>query len=120
MSAYFEPWVKKSDGVILYAYILVDFIQKNIPLLTPNHLDSSFPLGISSVYLSYFKRLEKEFCKELEIDEDNFLGFLSVVMAAKEPLPLGFIPKMFQFRATSPHRKVNKVISCISSLLPVN
>ena len=119
MSAYFEPWVKKSDGVILYAYILVDFIQKNIPLLTPNHLDSSFPLGISSVYLSYFKRLEKEFCKELEIDEDNFLGFLSVVMAAKEPLPLGFIPKMFQFRATSPHRKVNKVISCISSLLPV-
>ena len=111
--------VEKSDGVILYAYFLVDFIQKNVHLLTPYHLDGSLPLGISSVYLSYFKRLEKEFCKELEIDEDNFLGFLSVVMAAKEPLPLGFIPKMFQFRAISSHRKVNKVISCISTLLPV-
>ena len=111
--------VEKSDGVILYAYFLVDFIQKNVPLPTPNHLDGSLPLGISSVYLSYFKRLEKEFCKELEIDEENFLGFLSVVMAAKEPLPLGFIPKMFQFRAISSHRKVNKVISCISTLLPV-
>ena len=111
--------VEKSDGVILYAYYLVDFIQKNVPLLTPNLLDSSLPLGISSVYLSYFKRLEKEFCKELEINEDNFLGFLSVVMAAKKPLPLGFIPKMFQFRAISSHRKVDKIISCISTLLPV-
>ena len=82
-------------------------------------MDSSLPLGIASVYQSYFKRLEKEFRQELDLDEDKFLSFLSAVTAAKEPLPLGFISNMFGFRTISCHRKVNKVISCISTLLPV-
>ena len=86
--------VEKSEGVILYAYFLVDFIEKNIPLLTQTCLDSSLPLGISSVYQSYFKRLEKEFHQELDLNGEKFLSFLSVVMAAKEPLPLSFIYSM--------------------------
>ena len=110
---------EKSEGVILYAYFLVDFIEKNAPLLTQKYLDSSLPLGISSVYQSYFKRLEKEFRQELDLDEDKFLSFLSAVTAAKEPLPLGFISNMFGFRTISCHRKVNKAISFISTLLPV-
>ena len=110
---------EKSEGVILCAYFIVDFIEKNAPLLTQKFLDSSLPLGISSVYQSYFKRLEKEFRQELDLDEDKFLSFLSAVTAAKEPLPVGFISNMFGFRTISCHRKVNKAISCISTLLPV-
>ncbi|KAL9961943.1 hypothetical protein ACROYT_G030987 [Oculina patagonica] len=111
--------VERSEGVILYAYFLVDFIEKNVPLLTQKCLDGSLPLGISSVYKSYFKRLEKEVWQELELDEVKFLSFLSAVTAAKEPLPLALISKMFNFRGISSQRKVKKAISCISTLLPV-
>lgn len=74
--------LEKSEGVFLYAYFLIDFIKKNVSLLTPEQLESSLPLGISSVYLSHFKRLEKELCKELKIDEEQVLRFLCAL-----PLP---------------------------------
>ena len=116
-----QALVQKSEGVMLYARYLVDFIRKEVPVLTPEVLDSILPSGISTVYLSYFKRLETELCKELEVTEENFLNFLSAVTAAREPLPLGFVPILLlpDKQTSVVQRKVNAAISCVSALLPV-
>ena len=113
--------VQKSEGVILWAQLLVDFIKENFSVLKWEHLDGAIPSGISSVYQSYFKRLETELCKELKMSEDMFLSLLSVIVASREPLPLGFVSKfLFPGEVSSAvQRKVSKAIACISSLLPV-
>ena len=113
--------VEKSEGVILWAQLLVDFIEDNFSVLKWKHLDGTIPSGISSVYQSYFKRLETELCKELKMSEDMFLSLLSVIVASREPLPLGFVSKfLFPGKVSSVvQRKVSKAIACISSLLPV-
>ena len=113
--------VEKSEGVMLYAHYLADFIKKETPVLTPELLDSILPSGISSVYRSYFKRLETELCTELSVLDDPFFTFLSAVAASREPLPLGFVSKLLlPGKSTSlAQRKVNAAISCVSSLLPV-
>ena len=113
--------VKKSEGLFIYAYFIVDFIQKNVSILTPDQLESVLPSDISSVYLSYFTRLEDELCKELNADEEHFLRFLCALAAAREPLPVEFIAKILNpgGKSLTAQRKVNKAISCISTLLPV-
>ena len=115
-----QALVEKSEGVMLYAHYLADFIKKEMPVLTPELLDSILPSGISSVYRSYFKRLETELCTELSVMEDPFCTFLSAVAASREPLPLGFVSKLLlPGKSTSAtHRKVNAAISCVSALLP--
>ena len=113
--------VEKSEGVMLYAHYLADFIKKEMPVVTPELLDSILPSGISSVYDSYFKRLETGLCTELSVMEDPFFAFLSAVVASREPLPLGFVSKLLLPGKSTPaaHRKVNAAISCVSALLPV-
>jgi len=113
--------VQKSEGVILCAQCLVDFIKTNFSILTLEQVHSTLPSGISSVYQSYFKRLEADLCKELKITEDQFFSFLSAISATREPLPLGFVSKLLFLGTSSSavQRKVNKAIACISSLLPV-
>ena len=113
--------VKKSEGLVLYAYLLVNFIKENVSLLTPEQLDSTLPTGISSVYQTYFQRLETELYKELKIKEEQFLTFLSALTAAREPLPLDFVSKIMLSGSSSlaDRRKMRKVIACISALLPV-
>ena len=113
--------VQKSEGVMLYAHYLADFIKKEEPVLTPELLDSILPSGISSVYHSYFKRLENELFKKLNVTEEQFLNFLSAVAAAREPLPLGFVPILLLpgKPASMVKRKLKDAISCVSALLPV-
>ena len=113
--------IQKSEGVMLYAHYLIDFIKMEVSLVTPELLDSVAPSGISSVYHTYFKRLETELCKELNVTESNFLNFLSAVAAAREPLPLGFVSKLLlPGKSTSvAQRKVKASIACVSALLPV-
>ena len=113
--------VKKSEGLFIYAYFIVDFIQKNVSILSPDQLESVLPSDISSVYLSYFTRLEDELCKELHADEEHFLRFLCALTAAREPLPVEFIAKILNpgGKSLTAQRKVNKAISFISTLLPV-
>ena len=114
--------VKKSEGLILYANLLVHFIKENGSLLTPEELDSTLPSGISSVYQTHFKRLEGELHKELMIKEEQFLIFLSALTAAREPLLLDFVSKLMLSGTSSSadyRRKVKKAIACISTLLPV-
>ena len=117
-----QSLVQKSEGIMLYAHYLVDFLEKEVPVLTPELLDSILPSGISSVYQSYFKRLETELCKELNVTEEHFWNFLSAVAAAREPLPLGFVSKLLlPGKSTSlAQRKVNVAIACVSALLPVH
>ena len=62
--------VEKSEGLVLYASLLVHFMKENFSLFTPEQLDSTLLSGISYVYQTYFKRLERELCQELKIKED--------------------------------------------------
>ena len=112
-----DALVREAAGHFLYAYLMVDFIKENVSLLTPEELGKTLPSGVTSVYQSYFERLEKE----LTISEELFLTFLSALAAAKEPLPLDFVSKMLLSDIKSPagYRKVRKAIECISTLLPV-
>ena len=116
-----EKLVGMSEGVILCAHFLIDFVKKSVPTLTLEFLESAIPSGISSVYLSYFKRLETDLSKELNITEDQFCSFLNAITAAREPLPMEFVSKLL-FPGTllsSAQRKTKKAVSCISSLLPI-
>ena len=117
----FTELVEKSEGVFLYAYFLVDHIQENVPLLSLEQLDNSLPLGISSVYLSHFKRLENELRKELKMDEDQVLSFLCALTASREPMPVAFVSRLLSpgGKSLSAQRRINKAIASISSLLPV-
>ena len=119
--AFIKKLVAKSEGLMLYAYFLVDFIQKNAFRLQQGDLDLNLPLSISSVYRSYFKRLEVELCNEVGINEEAFLIFLSALTASREPLPLAFVSKVFGLETMSKldQRKANKAISCVSALLPI-
>ena len=113
-----DALVRKATGHFLYAYLMVDFIKKNFSLLTPEELGRTLHSGVSSVYQSYFERLEKE----LEIAEDQFLTFLSAMAAAREPLPRDFVSKMLLSDSKSPSgpRNVTKAINSISTLLPIH
>ena len=50
------------------------------------------------------------------------MSLLGVIAAARDPLPLGFVSKLFfpSTLSSTVQRKVNKAIACISSLLPVH
>ena len=113
-----DALVRMAAGHFLYAYLMVDFIKKNFSLLTPEELGRTLPSGVSSVYQSYFERVEKE----LKISEDQFLTFLSALAAAREPLPLDFVSKMMLSDSKFPSgpRNVTKAINSISTLLPVH
>ena len=118
----FQELVQKSEGLILWAQLLTDFIiENNLSFHTLEELNSTVPLGLSSIFQSYFTRLESKLCRELKITEDQFLDFLSAITAAREPLPVGFVSKLlFPSEISSAfQRKVSKAITCISSLLPV-
>lgn len=119
--AFIKKLVAKSKGLMLYAYFLVDFIQKNALLLQQRDLHDNLPLSISSVYHCYFKRLEVELYKEVCIKEETFLTFLCAVTASREPLPLAFVSKVLGLGTMSKpdQRKANKAINCVSALLPI-
>ena len=118
----FQELAQKSEGLILWAQLLTDFIiENNLSFRTLEELNSTVPSGISSVFKSYFTRLESELSKQLKIAEEQFLNFLSAITAAREPLPLGLVSRLLlQGKMSSSfQRKVNNAIASISSLLPV-
>ncbi|XP_068674213.1 uncharacterized protein [Montipora foliosa] len=118
-----DDLVQKSEGVFLCAKFLVDFIRdKCSTLLTLEKLDETLPAGIACVYQSYFQRLEQDLSRELNITEEQFLCFLGAIAAAREPLPLGFVPKLLCTKLSSSivMRKAGKAIAIVSSLLPVH
>ncbi len=116
-----EILTEKSEGLMLYAYFLISFIEDDVSVLDQRDLDGSLPLAISSVYHSYFKRLENELRKEIGVKEENFLNLLCAVTASREPLPVGFVSKVLVPSSNSlvARRKVLKAIGSVSSLLPI-
>ena len=116
-----EKLLQKTEGLMLYAYFLVLFIEENKSVLDQEDLHDNLPLAISSAYHSYFKRLENELKKELGVNEETFLNLLSAIIASREPMPIDFVSKLLGPSSTSPlaRRKVLRAISCVSSLLPI-
>lgn len=114
--------VERSEGVFLYAYFLISFFEEeNVSLVTLKQVQNKLPLGISSVYLSHFKRLERELCEELKVEEEQVLSFLCALTASREPLPITFASKILKAseKSLAAERRVNKAIACISTLLPI-
>ena len=120
VGGFVERLVLKSEGLMLYAHFLILSITENSSAFRRDP-DGSFPLGISSVYLSYFQRLERELLKELNIKEEHFLNMLSAIIASRESLPLGFVTQILLSSSNSPleRRKVLRTLSSVSALLPV-
>ena len=112
-----EKLVGKSEGLMLYAYFLLLFIEEN----KSEHINDSLPLAISSVYHSYFKRLENELTKKLGVNEKDFLNLLCAVIASREPMPIDFVSKLLVPNASPPvaRRKALEAINSVSSLLPI-
>ena len=120
LDEYVRKLVLKSEGLMLYAHFLVLLITENPSIFHEGDLDDSLPLGISSFYRSYFKRLECELCEDLHIKEEHFVNLLSAVAASREPLPVGFVSKVLVPGTDAPlaRRKVVRSLSSVSALLP--
>ena len=116
-----DKLVQRTEGIFLFAYFLSAALEENASPITVEEVESRLPSGISSVYLDHFKRLEKELCKELKIEEEQVLHFLCALAASREPLPLALASRTLQpsGNCSTARRKVNKIIACISSLLPI-
>ena len=117
-----EKLVEKSEGVMLYTYYLTEFIKKNaVRMSAAEVINSDLPSGISSVYQDYFKRLKNEMQKELGITEEQFFDFLNAMVAAREPLPVEFVYKLFLSKewSSADEQKVRDAVDCISALLPI-
>ena len=118
---FIERIVLKSEGLMLYAHFLILTITENASIFQEGDLVGSSPFGISSVYHSYFKRLEGELLKELDIKEEYFLNLLSTMTASREPLPLGFVSKVL-IPSSNPslaRRNTLKALSSVTALLPI-
>ena len=116
-----ERLVLKTEGLMLYTHFLILSITENASIFHKEDLVDSSPLGISSMYHSYFKRLEGELLKELDIKEEQFLNLLSAITTTREPLPVGFVSKVLVPSTNSPlaRRKVLRALNSLSALLPV-
>ena len=116
-----EKLVSISEGLMLVAHFLINYIKDKNAFPIEGDLDASLPLGISSVYRSYFNRLQRDLKDKLGIEEERLLLFLSAISASREPLPVGFASKVL-VRGTNPmllRRKVLEALECVSSLLPI-
>ena len=116
-----ERLVLKSEGLMLYTHFLILSITENASIFHKEDLVGSSPLGISSMYHSYFKRLERELLKELDIKEEQFLNLLSAITASREPLQVSLVSKVLVSGTNSPltRRKVLRALNSVSALLPV-
>ena len=116
-----DKLVQRTEGIFLFAYFLSAALEENASPITVEEVESRLPSSISSAYLDHFKRLEKELCKELKIEEEQVLHFLCALAASREPLPLALASRILQptGNCSTARRKVNKIIACISSLLPI-
>ena len=116
-----ERLVLKSEGLMLYAHFLILSTTESASISHEGDLVGSSPSGISAVYHSYFKRLERELINELNIREQHFLNLLSAITASREPLPVGFVSKVLVSSSNSPltKRKVHSALGSVSALLPI-
>ena len=106
---------QKSNGLMLYAFFLTEIYQDNVSI----HDMDSLPKAVEECYENYFQRLEREL-KLLKIPKDKFLGFLSALAVANEPLPEVFVGTIFGFEnPVDTKQKVAKATNVLSSLLVI-
>ena len=80
--------ISKCEGSFLYAYYLVDELQKRDLGIEPN-LDEIVPKGISGFYEKQFKRLQKELLNVIPNTASSMLrSFVNIVVASKQSLPI--------------------------------
>ena len=109
--------ISKCEGSFLYAYHLVNELQKRDLGIEPN-LDEFVPKGISGFYEQQFKRLQASL---LNVNADTGLSvlesFVNIVAASKHPLPIKIL-----FRGMSLSSKDYNVreiiINIMSEILP--
>ena len=119
--------VQLSEGQMLHAYFLLELVEKSTSPQTPEQLRSTFPQGISAIYTTYFKRMEAKLEEELGSNCGKFLtDFLSALTATRDPLPKEFVMEILRQNISisendrlNVQRQLDRVISCISSLLPI-
>ena len=118
---FIEKLVLKSEGLMLYAHFLILAITENPSIFHEGDFVGSSPFGISAVYHSYFKRLERELIKELNVREEHLLNLLSAITASREPLPMAFVSKFLVPGTDSllTKRKVLRALDSVSALLPI-
>ena len=118
---FIEKLVLKSEGLMLYAHFLILAITENPSVFHEGDLVGSSPSGITAVYHSYFKRLERELIKELNVREEHLLNLLSAITASREPLPMAFVSKLLVPGTDSllTKRKVLRALDSVSALLPI-
>ena len=110
--------VQKCQGSFLYAFHL----QKEIRDRGRSEffLDDE-PKGISSFYEKQFKELET--CLNLKLSscgkKCNFKKFISIVAAAKGPLPLKFLPECFDLPSDVNFSDKEEINGIISAFFPV-
>ena len=110
--------ISKCEGSFLYAYYLVDELQKRDLGFEPN-LDEIVPKGISGFYEKQFKRLENGLLKVIPDTASSILkSFVNIVAASKDPLPIkilftgmGLSNQDYQVREF--------IISVMSEILPL-
>ena len=118
---FIEKLVLKSEGLMLYAHFLILAITENPSIFHEGDLVGRSPSGITAVYHSYFKRLERELIKELNLREEHLLNLLSAITASREPLPMVFVSKVLVPGTDSllTKRKVLRALDSVSALLPI-
>ena len=110
----FQKLVQKSEGLMLYASFLCEM---NGSIISSTE---DLPGGIEEIYDRYFNRLEGEL-RNLGIDEQQFLKFLSVIVVSKRQLPLALLERLLSSEKdlSIAGRTLRKLINCLSSLLVI-
>ncbi len=103
-----EQILEKSEGVFLYIERFChDFQLGHISLDHPK----KFPQGLGGIFLQYFQRQFPDKEKYEEVIEPS----LGAILAAREPLPVEILQKLFGWRET----ELRKWLRTLGSLFPV-
>ena len=110
--------ISKCEGSFLYAYYVVNELQKRDLGIEPN-LNELAPKGISGFYEKQFKRLQTGL---LNVNPDTglsvFRSFLNVVAASKNPLPIKIL--YIGIGLSNEEYKVREtIINIMSEILPL-
>ena len=103
-----EQILKKSEGVFLYVERFCDDVQRShLSLDRPEQ----FPQGLGGIFAQYFQRQfpdEEKYEKAIE-------PALGAILAAREPLPVEILQKLFGWRET----QLRKWLRLLASFFPV-
>jgi hypothetical protein len=100
--------LEKSEGVFLYAERFCDDVRQNH--ISLDHPDQ-FPQGLGGIFFQYFQR---QFPVH-EIYEKTIEPMLGAILAAREPLPVEILQKLFNWKET----ELRKWLRILGSLFPV-